>query len=497
MNGSARVTLDAFGAGARTVLGALARELGPDRPAWIVGGAVRDALSGAGARDLDIAVPSGAIALARETAGRLGAAFLVLDEARGAARMVGAPGYPWQGPQVDFADFRAPDLAGDLRGRDFTVNALAVSLVELAGSGEAAVEDPTGGAVDLRARVVRLAGPRSLEDDPVRVLRAAHLAIMPGWSLDERVGPAAERAAPGLSRVSAERVRDEMFGILGEPVSAAGLRRLDDWGAMAIMLPERSAMKETLQSEPHRFDVWEHSLRAVEAADLLAGRARALEPGGDAFAGHLDEPLGDGATRREALKLAALLHDIAKPETRTVEGGRVRFLGHDVLGAERVVAIAARMRFSGRLGSMLERLVRHHLRPMHLAIAGEVTRRARYRLFRDLGDEALDLLLLALADGSALRGDSPFHVWEGPDGRIVRQLLAGHAEETAALSSPPLLDGREAMEALGLGPGPELGRLLALLREAQAVGAVSTRESAIAYLRRLRAGTLDTSEPAP
>jgi poly(A) polymerase len=496
MNGSLRITLDAFAAGARTVLAALERELGPDRPAWIVGGAVRDALSGSAARDLDIAVPSGAITLARETAARLGAAFLVLDEARGAARMVGAPGYSWQGPQVDFADFRAPDLAGDLGGRDFTVNALAVSLAELAGSGEATVEDPTGGAGDLRARVVRLAGPRSLEDDPVRVLRAAHLAIMPGWSLDGRVGPAAERAAPGLSRVSAERARDELLGILGEPVSAAGLRRLDEWGALAVMLPERTAMKATPQSEPHRFDVWEHSLRAVEAADLLASRARDLEPGGETFAAHLGESLGDGATRREALKLAALLHDIAKPETRTVEGGRVRFLGHDVLGAERVLAIAARMRLSGRFGSVLERLVRHHLRPMHLAIAGEVTRRARYRLFRDLGDEALDLLLLALADASALRGDSPFRLWEGPDGRIVRELMAGHAEEAAALSSPPLLHGREAMEALGLGPGPELGRLLALLREAQAVGAVSTRESAIAYLRRLRAGPLDTSEPA-
>jgi len=488
VTGSTRVTLDAFGAGARAALGALAQELDPRRPAWIVGGAVRDALSGSASRDLDIAVPSGAIELAREAAGRLGAAFLVLDQARGAARIVGGPGYSWQGPQVDFADFRAPDLAGDLGGRDFTVNALAVSLAELVGSGEAAVEDPTGGLGDLRARVVRLAGPRSLEDDPVRVLRAAHLAIMPGWSLDGGVGPAAERAVPGLSRVSAERARDELFGILGEPVSAAGLRRLDEWGAMVVLLPERTAMRETPQSEPHRFDVWEHSLRAVEAADLLASRAQHLEPGGEALAAHLGESLGDGATRREALKLAALLHDVAKPETRTVGGGRERFLGHDVIGAERVVAIAARMRLSGRLGSVLERLVRHHLRPMHLAIAGEVTRRARYRLFRDLGDEALDLLLLALADASGLRGDSPFQIWQSPDGRTVRELMRGHGEEEAALSSPPLLNGREAMEALGLGPGPELGRLLALLREAQALGAVSTREAAIAYLRQLRSG---------
>jgi len=331
----------------------------------------------------------------------------------------------------------------------------------------------------------------------VRVLRAARLAIMPGWTLDAAVGPAARRAASGLARVSAERVRDEILRILAEPVSATGLRLLDEWGALALVLPERGAMKATAQPEPHHFDVWEHSLRAVEGADLLASRARELEPWGEAFAAHLAESLGDGATRSEALKLASLLHDVAKPETRTVESGRERFLGHDVLGAERALAIGGRLRFSRRLASAVERLVRHHLRPMHLAMAGEVTRRARYRFFRDLGDDAPGLLLLALADTAALRGDSPFRVWEGPHGRLVRELMAGHVEEAAALSSPPLLDGHEAMEALGLGPGPELGRLLGRLREAQAVGAVATREAAIAYLKRLRAGKLDTPERAP
>jgi poly(A) polymerase len=134
---------------------------------------------------------------------------------------------------------------------------------------------------------------------------------------------------------------------------------------------------------------------------------------------------------------------------------------------------------------------------MHLAQSGFVTRRARFRFFRDLGDDARDLLLLALADAAALRGDSPMAVWSGPEGRIVRELMAGHAEETAALSAPPLLDGREAMEALDLPPGPEIGRLLRLLREAQAVGDVATREAALAYIRRMRDHALDTPEPAP
>ena len=496
MTAAARVKLDAFGAGARRALEVLARVLGPERHAWVVGGAVRDALAGVGPGDLDIAVPSGAVALARELADPLGAALHVLDEARGAARVARGPGRAWQGPQVDVADFRAPGLTGDLRGRDFTINALALAVRRLVAAGEADVEDPVGGVEDLAARTVRLCAPRSLEDDPVRILRAARFGAQPGWRLDPGLGAAALRAAPGLAQASAERVRDEIVAILAGPTSAAGLRLLDRWGALEVLLPEGEAMKATAQSEPHRFDVWEHSLRAVEGADLLASRARELEPWGEALAGHLDESLGDGATRREALKLAALLHDVAKPETRSVEGGRTRFLGHDALGARRVIAIAERLRLSGRMAGVLERLVRHHLRPMHLALSGAVSRRARYRFFRDLGDDARDLLLLALADAAALRGDSPLAVWNGPGGRTVRELMAGHAEEAAALSAPPLLDGREAMEALDLPPGPEIGRLLRLLREAQAVGAVTTREAALAYIRRMRDQPLDTSEPA-
>ena len=492
----ARVRLDAFDPGAREVVRVLAATLGPAHSAWIVGGAVRDALSGRGAHDLDVAVPSGAIALAREMAGRLGAAFLVLDETRGAARLIGAEGYAWQGPQVDFADFRGPDLEGDLRGRDFTVNALAAAASQLAMAGDAEVTDRTGGLDDLSSRTVRLCAPGALADDPVRILRAAHLAVGPGWTLDVDVGNAARRAAPALRDVSAERVRDELLALLTEAWSARGLRLLDDWGALAVVLPERHAMKATAQSEPHRFDVWEHSLRAVEGADVLTARAGELGSEGPVFAAHLDERLGDGATRREILKLAALLHDVAKPQTRTVEGARTRFIGHDAIGATRTREIAERWRLSGRNVSVLERLVRHHLRPMHLAIAGAVTRRARYRFFRDLGDDALDLLLLALADAAALRGDSPVTIWAGAAGRMVRELMAGHAEQALALAERPLLDGRDVMALLDIPAGPEVGRLLHALREAQGTGAVRTREDAVAFLRGIRGRPLDTSQPA-
>src|SRR5262249_60810235 len=118
----------------------------------------------------------------------------------------------------------------------------------------------------------------SLVGGEAGVVRPARLAIVPGWTLDPAVASAAEQAAPGLRGISAERVKEELLGVLAEAASARGLRLLDDWGALQMLLPERHAMKSTTQSEPHRFDVWEHSLRAVEAADVLAAPAGPLHP---------------------------------------------------------------------------------------------------------------------------------------------------------------------------------------------------------------------------
>ena len=472
----ARVALEAFPAAARRPLGCLSALLG-SAAGWLVGGALRDALLGQAVNELDVVVPTGALMLGRALADTLpGSGFVVLDERRETCRVV-------SDLQIDIAALRAPTLADDLRGRDFTVNALAASIHDLVVTGSASVEDSTDGLDDLAARIVRVCGPRSLDDDPLRALRAVRLAIRPGWSLHPATETAIRETAPRVAEVSAERVRDALVSILAEPAAGAGLRLLDRLGVLAVLLPESLPMKETPQSPPHRFDVWEHSLRAVEAADELMARLAALEPWGPELERHLAEPLGDGLTRRELLKLATLLHDVAKPETRSVEGGRARFIGHDVRGAERAAQVARRWRLSGRAGGALELLVRQHLRPMHLAGSGGITRRARYRFFRDLGPEARDLVLLALADAAGVTGQSPLSVWVGPGGVVLRELMKGVADEARAAERPPLLRGEDVMAAFGLQPGPEVGRLLARTREAQALGLVSSPAAALRYLR--------------
>src|SRR5262249_13264126 len=161
-------------------------------------------------------------------------------------------------------------------------------------------------------------------------------------------------------------------------------------------------------------------------------------------------------------------------------GGRVRFFEHDLIGAARARAIGERLRLPSAVTTLVERLVRHHLRPMHLAAADAVTARARYRFYRDLGPDTRDLLLLALVDAAAVTGERPRRVWRRAT--LLRDLLAGWSEQQEVAAAPALIRGEDVMRHFALPPGPEVGRLLRVAREAQDLGRVATRDEALAYL---------------
>ena len=451
-----------------------------DSKAVLVGGAVRDVVLGRVPVDVDLAVPTGALELARRCAERVGGTCVVLDAERGAARVVA------EGLTLDVADFRAPTLEGDLAARDFTANALAVPLAPLVARGRARVVDPTGGLDDLRARRLRPAGPGVLTDDPLRALRAVRLELSLGLRLTPGGAREVRAAVPGLARVSAERIRDELLALLGLADSARALRRADALGVLSAILPEVEPMRATRQPAPHRFPVLEHSLRAVDGCDRLLAQLAALAPYGEELAAHLEEPLGGGLTRATTLKLAALLHDVAKPETHRRIAGRVRFFEHDVIGAARTRAIGERLKLPERAVAVMERLVRHHLRPMHLASAADITARARYRFYRDLREDTRDLLLLVLVDAAAVTGASPVTTWRRAT--VVRDLMRGWAEQREVAAAPPLVRGEDVMTRFRLEPGPRVGWLLAQAREAQDLGRVRTREETLAYLDSLVPG---------
>jgi putative nucleotidyltransferase with HDIG domain len=461
--------------------------------AYVVGGTVRDVLLGRDTRDLDLAVAGDALGWARALADRLGGHFVLLDDANAVARVVlddhaGAA-------YIDVARLQG-SLEDDMHRRDFTVDALAVPL------GESRVIDPCGGVADLDGRTVRMNGAYVFDDDPLRLLRAVRIAAELRFDIDPATVVAIRERAPRVNDAAAERRRDELARIFALGAAYPALRQLDDLGLLDALLPELSAGRGVTQPEQHHaYDVFEHNLRAVEAADIMlapespAGGARWLHAAlWQAFAwcepelrAYLAEEMSEGRSRAALLKLAALLHDVAKPQTRTEEpGGRARFFGHADLGADIARRIMRRLRFSSRESAFVALLVAEHLRPVQLAQIGEApTRRALYRFYRDLGDAAPAVLLLALADAAAARGEQMSRDGWSRQVAYMNGLLVRSKEEEGIVHPPRLLSGQDIMSELELPEGPAIGRLLAAIEEAQAAGDVHDREGALAFARTL------------
>jgi putative nucleotidyltransferase with HDIG domain len=481
----------------------------PERPVYLVGGAVRDTLLQRTVHDLDFAVKGGTRKLANELACRLNGAMYVMDEQRDTTRVV----LNREGKNrlvVDFASMRGIDLEADLRSRDFTINAMAYDV-----SHPDRLIDPTGGLDDLREKRLRACSDASFTDDPVRVLRMVRQALEFGFRIERETLRLAKAAARLLPNTSIERRRDELFRMLDRPRAALGIRLLDQVGALPYVLPELDALKGVQQSAPHRHDVWQHTLRVVEyleqllsplvgryreetVADLTTGSAVLwLGRYREQFAEHFEQNITADRSPRSLLMLAALYHDVAKPETqKAAPDGRVRFFNHDVLGAKTVARRGRELALSAAEIQRVERIVEHHMRVNNLMGAihkrghqhdeeERISRRAVYRFFHDAAEAGVDVCLLALAD---LRGTYdltlPQPVWEAAL-ETCRILLESYWEKRQQVVAPVrFLSGSELMESLGLAPGPLVGQLLEAIREGQAAGEIGDREAALEYSRR-------------
>lgn len=444
-------------------------------PAWVVGGAVRDRLLGRPTVDLDLAVAGDCAAHARALASACGGTAFRLSEQHAAWRVL-APGGAWH---VDFMPLEA-GIEEDLARRDFTINAIAEPL-----AGGARL-DPHGGQADLQAGRLRMVSAEGFAADPLRVLRAARLACELGLEIEPGTAAAARAHAPGLARVAPERVFAELRHIVCCPDPLRGLELTDGVGALPVVLPELDGTRGVEQSDYHHLDVYDHTLAVLgEVAELERDPEPAAGPHAAAVASLLAEPLADELTRGAALRFGALLHDIAKPHTRAyTREGRVTFIGHDELGSELAGAALQRLRASGRLRAHVAALTRHHLRLGFLVHERPVSRRAVHGYLRACEPVEVDVTVLSVADRLATRG-------RRADQAIAAHLELAHEVIGEALRwrsqgpPAPLVRGEELAATLGIRPGPELGRLLADLEEAQFAGEVRTRDDAVALARRL------------
>jgi poly(A) polymerase len=457
-----------------------ARAIFAGRDAWIVGGAVRDRLLGRATTDLDLAVPADPADAARALARATGGSPFRLSGAFGAWRVVG-PGHSWH---VDLVVLRDGDIDADLAARDFTLNAMAEPLA----GGE--LLDPHGGRADLEARRLRMVSPGALADDPLRTLRAVRIAIELDLTIEPATAAAIGREAPGLERVAAERIFGELKQVIRSPAVRTGLQLMNAHGITAQVLPELQALRGVEQNVFHHLDVHDHTL---EVLDQVAAIER--DPLGAGFGEHADavgellrEPLADELTRGDAMRIAALLHDAAKPSTRIERpGGGFGFPGHDREGAQIARAVLRRLRASGTLADHVAALCLHHLRLGFLVHERPLDRRAVWRYLRATEPYSPDVTVFTVADRLATRGKNAEPAIRAHL-ELAREVLGPALARRAEGPRAPLLRGDELARELGLRPGRELGELLAQLEEERFAGAIRTREDALRRARELRAG---------
>lgn len=456
------------------------------RDAYVVGGAVRDLLVGVQPEDIDIAVVGDPHAysawLAQKTQGhvvRLGRPGLEID------RVVAGDRY------YDVAKINGATIAEDLIARDFTLNAMAWDL------DRRRLIDPCGGRADIDRHRVRMVSEEGLVRDPLRLLRAFRLSAAFGFSVESATLEAIRQHAPLIQGSAGERIRVELLKLLSAAHSADHLETMADCRLLDAVFPELASARGCRQNRYHAFDVLTHTLMAYrQLEEILKGPERFFPEHGI----RIRRTISPRDT--VALKLAMLLHDIGKPESRRVSfSGDITFYGHPQAGARGVREIGRRLRLSKWETDSVEAIVAAHLRPLLLFKArrkGALSSKAVFRFFRAAGRLTSHILIHTAADcmGKGWEADT-----DSALNGFLSELLGDFFDHYApGRRRKPLVNGNDLMDRFGLAPSPLIGRLLTHLEAARFAGRVETREAAMAaaaqWLKQ-HASETDWKPPTP
>ncbi|MEQ8677593.1 MAG: HD domain-containing protein [Aggregatilineales bacterium] len=455
-------------------------------PVYIVGGAVRDAFLQRPLNDIDLATPENAVALGRRIANSINGDFYIMDAERDVARVILNTTFEGR-VVIDIARLRGADIVTDLQDRDFTFNAMAVDL-----KGDMSqLIDPLEGESDLIKRIIRQCSAHAITDDPVRALRGIRQSIQFKARIEPETLASIRAIRSDLLNTSPERIRDELFKLLGLPNPVSALRIADKLGLLGIVLPEIIALHDYQYPAINQRDLWEHSLLVSEK---LQGVLRTISPFRtdetaavfdlgmivmsldryrQQLQAHIDDELSEGRARWRVLLLAALLHDTGKTQSDISPEDA---LNHS---AELVAKRAEALRLSNAEKQLLVKVVRNHTQPLNLQ---RNSKRDMHRYWYTLGETGVSVILLALADylgtvGFEIKQDEWVKILEH-----ARTLLAAFYDHHDEIVSPTMLvDGNALMEKLNLEPGPMIGELLDAIREEQAVGEITTEDEALTF----------------
>jgi len=443
---------------------------------WIVGGCLRDAILGRPVADVDVVVAGDPEAAARAVSRAHGASRFRLSRDFGAWRITGGT-LPWQ---VDVMPLLGGTLDEDLARRDFTVNALALAV-----TGHADIVDRHGGIADLDAARIALVSDSALTDDPVRIIRLARIANALGFAIDRRARDAARDAASAICEAPGERVMEEFSRVVraDDPVAAFAL--LDDVGGLAGLIPQLGECRGVQQSDYHHLDVLAHTMEVVAGVAAIQADPQTIFRGNaDVVAASLAEPLADDLTRGDAVRITALVHDMAKAATRGVtDEGRVTFARHDQIGAGMADALMRHLRTSTRLREFVTNGVREHLALGFMVHRQPLSRVQHDRFLRRVAPDPVEAIVLSVADRRATDGPRTTPMQITRHLAMAREMLAAHVAIEAREPIRSAVDGAELADMLGRQPGPWIAEVLTAIREQMLMGRLDNRAATERFAR--------------
>jgi len=446
-----------------------------DTELFLVGGYIRDILLEKECFDWDYSIKGEqAINFARRVADRFEGYFVLLDTEHDIARVV----MPDKKNTLDFAGCVGQNIYTDLKNRDYTINAMACKIE----SKECELIDPLNGLEDLKNGTIRLIAEKNLVDDPLRVLRAYRFAAQFGFSIEDETLKLIEKHKSLIVDVSVERITQELIKLLEGDYAGKNLCLMKNSGLLEIIIPELTPLAEVPPNLHHHLWLIDHSIESVKQLE------NELKKFPDWAKERFYSEFSSGIKIISLLKLATLLHDLGKPSTWNIdEEGRHRFIKHEDVGSEMVVELLKRLKFSKNAIKYISRLIKYHMYPSQLLHEGveNLGEKAIMRMFRRIGEEMPDLILLGMADRFSTRGAeiTEENIAKNIEGLYFLLEKYKESQEEVVKKIPKLVDGNEVMELLGVPASPIVGKILKELHEAQISGDVNTREEALEFVK--------------
>ncbi|RLC34116.1 MAG: hypothetical protein DRZ76_03250 [Candidatus Nealsonbacteria bacterium] len=493
----------------------LIEELGKE--IYMVGGALRDIFMSRCIKDIDIAVRHSKGNFEKKLnniAKKIHFNVFPLNLSEKIYRMVfrRRKGKSSEDIFLDFSVIKEKDIRENLKKRDFTINAMAYPLtpkttIEITKNffrvdnfRKEDIIDPLFGVKDLEKNLIRITDELAIKKDPLRMLRAFRLSAQLGFRIEKKSVKAMQQFVPKIKTVAAERVLGELTLIFQSPNSVQYIREMAKIGLLFEIFPELKPQEKCAEVYYGKGGVLTHTYKVIERMDFLCENGNKFIPGFSRISSFF--------ARKSLLKTIALLHDIAKPEKAGIINGRLRFFGHEQFGALMAEAIMKRLRFSNEEIKIAKAAIFHHLRPGNLASNNYISDKAVFRLFRDLGENIIYLLILCWADHSSYisakqlkkilpklslpPSPAPSKIFRKTGIaktlrflQVLNYLFKFYAEKGERISRKNIVNGKEVMRIMNLPEGPQIGRILAKIRLLHFENKIKTKREAIDYLKKL------------